>query len=269
MFLSTLFYAIFGAIIGSFLNVLMLRRGSGRSVAGRSACASCAHKLGVLELVPILSWVALWGHCKSCGSRISIQYPLVEISTAALFAVLGFVLTLPVLLVAWTLSAILISIFVYDLRHTIIPDEWAYSFAFLALLFSLVMAWPISAATLFWSLIAGPLSALPLLLLWGISSGRWMGFGDVKLALGIGWLLGPVGIAAVFFSFILGAIVGLGLLWFSSSFTPMRLFGIHRARFTMGSEVPFGPFLIASCITLWLLQLHHIDPLQFLSVLSL
>lgn len=255
MLWEPLVFGVFGAIIGSFLNVVLLRRGT-KSVRGRSGCFSCGAQIAAYDLIPIVSWIMLRGRCRSCGSAISGQYPLVEAATALLFAAIGAMsgLTLVHQILFCAIASLLILIAAYDTRHTIIPDEWAYGFALLALasIFTLPRAMPFVEA-----LLAGPIAALPLAMLWLVSRGRWMGFGDVKLALGIGWLLGPVyGLAAVFLSFVLGAIIGVLVL------LPLPLYarllqraGIARsagsASYTMKSEVPFGPFLVLSSIIVW------------------
>jgi len=121
---------------------------------------------------------------------------------------------------------------------------------------------------LVWIIFAGPIAAAPLFAFWLFSGGRWMGLGDAKLALGIGWLLGPIiGIIAVFFAFVIGALVSLPLLFFSSKvwkkisqgFTPTRALSKSAWGFTMKSEIPFGPFLILSCLIVWISIIHGVD----------
>lgn len=265
MLLSVFFFGL-GLIIGSFLNVLILRYGTGKTLGGRSACASCNHTLSALDLVPVISWVVSFGRCRYCGSKVSIQYPIVEGVTGGLFLVLGVsALSLPELLFALPLAALLVAIAVYDIRHTIIPDAWAYLSGGLAFLFALVMY---GIASVPFILFGGLSAAFPLFFLWLVSGGRWMGFGDVKLALPLGFVLGPwAGFVGTFFAFIIGAVIGVSLLAYSSertrrilSFvTPTARSRAHRARFTMKSEVPFGPFLIASFFLLWLSHLYHIS----------
>ncbi|MCR4280784.1 MAG: prepilin peptidase [Candidatus Kaiserbacteria bacterium] len=275
-------FGLFGLIIGSFLNVLILRGGV-RSLAGRSSCMSCKKEILWYDLLPILSWMFLRGKCRFCKSKISAQYLLVELITALLFAVIG-ASTIPILfkLFALPIIAILIAISVYDLRHTIIPDAWVWTFN--ALAFSsifLPMLW--SGPRLFdvgVSVLAGISTALPLFLLWLVSRGRWMGLGDAKLALGIGWLLGPFyGMIALFFAFIIGAAVSVFILLpfpyivrFSKKVALLRQGfegqGIARLsnasqRITMKSEVPFGPFLVSACLLVWITQMYGI-PLPFL-----
>src|SRR3989344_4669887 len=127
---TALIFGIFGLIVGSFLNVVILRRGA-RALSGRSACMSCGRQLLWHDMVPFVSWLALRGRCRGCGSGISLQYPLVEAATAILFAAIGAAPHLDIAhkIIFCIIAALLICITVYDLRHTIIPDGWAYSFA--------------------------------------------------------------------------------------------------------------------------------------------
>jgi prepilin signal peptidase PulO-like enzyme (type II secretory pathway) len=136
--------------------------------------------------------------------------------------------------------ALLIVVSVYDYHHKILPDKLVWLFNLLALIsttFVFQGGFTIAPPSL-WQLLAGPLIALPFFLLWFFSRGRGMGFGDVKLALGIGWLLGiSQAIAAVVFSFWIGAIVGVILLL------------LKNKKFGMKTQVPFGPFMcIATCL---------------------
>ncbi len=268
--LVPLIFAGFGLIIGSFLNVLILRKNI-FSLDGRSECMSCQAQLRWFDMVPVVSWLLLRGRCRSCGSSISVQYPLVEGMSAFFFALIGAssIAHQPVsVLLSLTIISILIAIAVYDIRHTIIPDNWAYCFAAAALALTLYMGIPPGAAM--WSyLIAGPLAALPIGTLWFVSGGRWIGLGDAKLSLGIGWLLGPVyGITGVFFAFVIGALVSVCILMpLPFLMRALKRRGIARfrsraAQLTMKSEVPFGPFLIASCLIVWFSLLFNI-PLPF------
>lgn len=255
-----LVFAFYGLIIGSFLNVLILRRAT-RSLAGRSGCLSCGENIRARDLVPVVSWLLLSGRCRSCGSTISIQYLLVEASTALLFALLGAagLWGIP-LVIALVIVALFIAIAAYDIRHTIIPDEWAYAAAGAALIYALLE----SPHPLTLALLAGPVAALPLFALWIISRGRWMGLGDSKLALSIGFLLGPVyGVYAVFFAFIVGAVVSVAVLLPLPTYRRvLQKTGIVPSRalasYTMKSEVPFGPFLILSCFIVWFSLLYNL-----------
>lgn len=259
---------LFGLIIGSFLNVMILRRGA-KTLGGRSVCFSCGNEILWYDNIPLVSYMLLHGRCRRCRCRISPQYPLVETATALIFALIGYwasqqfdAASLRLLVFDYFLiAALLVAIFVYDLRHTIIPDAWAYLFILAALL-----TYPLGAhaadTTLY--LLAGPIAALPLFALWFVSRGTWMGLGDSKLALGIGWLLGPLyGVAAIFFAFIVGAVVSVCILlplpWYRRILANWGLMrGGAGASFTMKSEVPFGPFLIVSTLILWFMLLNHV-----------
>ena len=258
MVLTLIMFGVFGLIVGSFLNVVIQRFGAGISLGGRSACDFCGMQLRWYHLIPVFSWIALRGRCAGCGSRLSIQYPLVELLTGIVFALVGSsglpFISEGVALVAFSL---LIAISVYDLHHTIIPDKWSYSFAALALLFSITLS---GGATLpEWALLiaAGPAVALPLWALWFVSKGRAMGLGDVKLAIGMGWLLGPYwGLVSVFGGFMIGAVISVFVLlplpYLVRMITLHRFpYAAARAGFTMKSEVPFGPFLACSCFLIW------------------
>ena len=277
MVIYALVFAIFGAIIGSFLNVVVLRHGV-KTILGRSACASCAHELEAVDLVPIVSWLALRGKCRFCGSRISAQYPLVEASTAILFGCIGAApIALSLQLLALPVVALLVAISAYDILHGIIPDAWSYALAFFSLIFSLAFLGSVHELSAFTPLfLAGPASALPFAALWFVSGGRAMGLGDAKLAWGIGWLLGPLyAFVAVVLAFVIGAIVSVGILLPLSSsrfwnmlgaITPTKTSRKLSWGFTMKSEVAFGPFLAAACLIVWFILLFGHDPLAYLSV---
>lgn len=257
-------FGLLGLIIGSFLNVLILRRNFS-SLGGRSHCMSCRAQIEWYDNIPLISWIVLRGHCRLCRSSISAQYPIVEALTAGLFALAG---AAPALLLAerfvlCVIISISIAIAFYDIRHTIIPDEWVFPLACFSLAFGMMYFADIIPPILL--LISGPIAAAPLFLLWLISGGRWMGFGDVKLAISIGWLLGPwYGSIAILGAFILGAVVSVLLLvllprllaWLRSS--GITRLSLGTTRLTMKSEVPFGPFLIASQLFICLTLLYHI-----------
>lgn len=269
--MSAFVFGIFGLIIGSFLNVLILRWGE-KSLGGRSECMSCKRQLRWYEMVPVFSWIVLRGKCHTCKARISIQYPLVEAGTGIAFAFISTsMLTLELQIIGCAVTALLIAISVYDLRHTIIPDVWVYAFIVLACISQFLLTPKGEFGTLL--LLAGPIAASPLFVLFAVSRGAWMGFGDVKLALGMGWLLGPVyGIAAVFFGFVIGAVVSVGILlplpYFVRAFSHLGITRLAPTRggFTMKSEIPFGPFLVASTFIIWLLLIHNLDPLAFVGL---
>lgn len=271
MILEAILWIGFGLIFGSFTNVLILRHGTDRGMSGRSACPRCAKTLLWYELVPVISWIALRGRCGSCAKPISIQYPLVEMAAGAAFFVFGFSpLPLSLQIIGCAISILFIAIFVYDLRHMIMPDRWVWSFNALAFISSLMLLarYAADAQPYLMLLIAGPVVALPLFLMWYLSRGAWMGFGDVKFALGMGWLLGiGYGYLALMYSFVIGAIVGVVILFPWPHFVKMlHRIGISRlggggSGFTMKSEVPFGPFLIIGTTIVWLALINSYAPI--------
>lgn len=245
---------VFGAIIGSFLNVVSLRFNTGMTLGGRSKCLSCGTTLTWKELVPIASFMAQKGSCKKCKSKISWQYPLVEFVAGLLF-VLVLVTYPPTSALAAVSTAVylitaclLLVITAYDIKHKIIPDRFVYAFAAIALLGLFVggSSWLHMPS---WSaLVAGPLLALPFALLWLVSRGTWMGLGDAKLTLGIGWLLGfSAGVNALVLAFWVAAVASVA--W---------LFLVHR-KFRPRTEIPFGPYLILGMYLVLLFRIQVLD----------
>ena len=124
---------LFGLAVGSFLNSIIYRLQTGESfLIGRSFCPYCRHQLGWQDLIPIFSFLILKGKCRYCQKPISWQYPLVEFTTGILFFLiftyfpydrLSFMYNL---FFYWIITSFLIIIFVYDLRHYIIPDKVIY-----------------------------------------------------------------------------------------------------------------------------------------------
>lgn len=254
--------AIFGSIIGSFLNALSFRFNTGRSIAkGRSRCMHCSHELGAMDLVPIFSYVFLGGRCRYCGARISLQYPLVEALAAALSVLAYLEHQDPLAYAFWfVVWMVLLFIVVYDIRHTVIPWSCSGALAVLAIA-SLFISFDGGAHLVMPSLlalIAGPILALPLTLLSLVSRGRWMGWADGALELSLGWLLGlGVGATALMVAFWSGAALGVLLMVFSS------LWRRGGKGLTMKSELPFAPFLVLGALIAYFL---HVD---FFSTLPL
>lgn len=251
-------FFIFGTLIGSFLNVLIYRTNTGLGVSGRSRCFSCNKTLRWWELIPVVSYLLLRGRCARCSSRVSLQYPAVELATGVLFAYAGqqYITGWPFSLASVleflfvvSIGSLLLVITVYDLRHKIIPDQYVYAFILLAGI-RLCVLWrypvPLWGEFTSFDILAGPLLFFPFWFLWKVSHGRWMGLGDGKLAWGIGWLLGlSQGITAVIGGFWLGAAFAL-LLMALAVVVPVVGLRSLSPRLTMKSEIPFAPFLIAS-----------------------
>lgn len=251
-------FFVFGLLIGSFLNVVIYRYNSSLPlISGRSKCFSCGKDLSFLEMIPLFSFLFQKGKCLSCGSKISIQYPIVEFITGLLFASIFYrqyslidiylnipngILYLASLLIFYlVVSCILVVIVFYDIRHKIIPDGLVYSFIILSvikLVYFLVKFGSFSGKDLYDLL--SPLILFSFFgLIWVISKGLWLGFGDVKLVFGIGALLGFIsGISAVILGFWTGSIYVI-LSFFLSKIFPNKFSGVHS-----GMEIPFAPFLI-------------------------
>lgn len=249
---------LFGLIIGSFLNVVIYRYNTGRTLSGRSGCLSCGHKLQWYELIPLISFVWQKGRCRHCRSRLSWQYPLVELGTGLLFALIYQRVGLQFNLLALygVIACTLMVILVYDWRHKIVPNPFVYLFI-LAGFIQPLMYWDASLLVrLGWTMLGGAVTTAPLLILWLVSRGRWLGFGDVKLALGIGLLLGiNGGLSALILAFFFGAVIGLLLIGWGK----LRLWRRSKS-YTMKSEIPFAPFLI---LGFWLVFFFSINVLVF------
>lgn len=254
LFLSVVFFLL-GTIVGSFLNVLILRLGTGRSTSGRSKCFSCGKTLGVSDLVPVFSYLFLLGRCRYCKSKISLQYLLVEFLSGLVFLLIYLKLE-PVdwsepfrilsFVTALLVSSVLIVITVYDFKHKIIPDKFVFIFIGLGVL---VATYRLFGSVHFdtrlvFDFLAGFIFFAFFHLLWRVSRGRWIGYGDAKLSLGIGLVFGFVpGLSAIIFGFWAGATTGLLLIAFSKA---LPVLGLERygLTFRMNTEIPFAPFLI-------------------------
>nr|WP_321465093.1 prepilin peptidase [uncultured Desulfobulbus sp.] len=240
--LSAVFPPLLGVVVGSFLNVVILRlpRADASIVFPGSHCPQCGHPLSWWENIPLLSFLLLKGRCRSCRAPISWQYPLVE----AAMGLLSFLLFLqqgPSLryLVLFLLFAALLVILVIDLQHQIIPDRISLpgiTLGFAASLFTDLATWQQSALGV---LLGGGILAL---VSWGYTALRkqkGMGGGDIKLLAMIGAFLGCQSLLYVILaSSVLGSVVGIGAMVKQGGGGRMRL--------------PFGPFLALAAIS-WVL----------------
>lgn len=245
---------LFGAVIGSFLNVVVFRYSTGFGLAGRSMCLACGKTLEWFELIPLVSFFMQSGKCRTCLSKISWQYPLVEVTTGILFALIFWKfppLTDPAIvqtLLLLVATGFLMVIAVYDTRHKVIPDVMVYLFDFIALISVIFGGAVMFHPPHMWTLLAGPILAAPFALLWLVSKGRWIGLGDAKLVLGLGWILGLVaGINALIISFWIGAVVAIAWM--------LLTYGTFKRQM----EIPFGPFLILGFYIVLLFGLNVLD----------
>lgn len=249
---------VLGAIIGSFLNVVALRYGTQKTLGGRSSCMSCSNVLTWYELVPLVSYLGLNGKCRNCKSKISSQYVWVEFFTGFLFLA-TFLKFLPLLFISppafilvfslvSIIFSVLVVIIVYDIRHKIIPDGLVFTFILLSLVL-LVAKFGVAGLVSFpgyLDLLAGPVLAFPFAFLWFVSKGKWIGFGDAKLAWGIGWFLGLAGgLSALALGFWIGAIVSLSILGLSK-------IGKTKIKINRHTEIPFAPFLILGLVLVFM-----------------
>jgi leader peptidase (prepilin peptidase)/N-methyltransferase len=257
---------VLGLCLGSFINALVWRLHEQSMVdrkkksdqqhaarlsisKGHSMCPRCKHELAAKDLLPVLSWLSLQGKCRYCNRPISVQYPLVELLTAALFVasylwwpeplhglqVAIFVLWLPLL-------TGLIALVVYDVRWLLLPDRILYPLGAVAAVQAVIV---IAAAQrpvtgLFNTILAVIVGGGIFYGLFQVSNGKWIGGGDVKL----GWLLGLVAatparsLLFIFLAAIGGSLVSLPLL--------------ANGRLKRTSTIPFGPFLIIGLIVVQL-----------------
>jgi leader peptidase (prepilin peptidase) / N-methyltransferase len=218
---------VVGALIGSFLNVVVHRVPLGESlVSPGSRCPACGEPVRPYDNIPVVSWLLLRGRCRSCRARISPRYPLVELLTAAVFAAVvavnGFdddlLLELP-------FAAALIALAAIDLDHRLLPNRIVYPLAAWGAVATLL----VDRGDLVENLAAGA-GAFAFLLAAVIAYPRGMGMGDVKLAGAMGLFLGLSVIPALLVAFLSGSIVGVTMI----------------AREGAGARkkaVPFGVFL--------------------------
>lgn len=252
---AALVAAVFGLLVGSFLNVVIYRfpkmlerqwaadcaelngqepkqEEAFNLVTPRSTCRQCGHRIRWYENIPVLSWLALRGKCSECGAAIGLRYPVVELVTGAFFALCAWRWGLTLQAAAWAaFAALLICLFLIDMDTQILPDDLNYTLLWLGLLASaLGMTVPLASAV--WG------AALGYLVFWGIfqafklATGKeGMGYGDFKLLAALGaWLGAPYLFAIVLLSSIVGAVIGIVLI-------------VVGKLANKDIPMPFGPYL--------------------------
>ena len=225
--------AIVGLMVGSFLNVCIYRIPQRRSVVHpRSRCAACERPLAWYENIPVMSYIVLRGRCRTCGTRISLQYPLVEIVTAAAFVMQYDALGLtPLLAVRIAFACILIVLFAIDLEHQLLPNVITLPALCAGLIVSVVMP-PGIVDALIGALVGGGVLFLIAEVYFRLRREEGMGMGDVKMLAMIGAFLGwKLTILTLILSSIGGSLAGIVLLV------------THRGN--MKAAIPFGTFLAA------------------------
>lgn len=243
---------VFGLFVGSFLNVVVIRSHNKKEfLRSRSECMHCHKKLGPLELVPLLSFIFLGGKCKKCRKKISWQYPAVELLTGVVFLLIGLqgfsFQYFPNL--GWfsyvsaeygigtdlwmyflyarniIFACFLILLFLYDFRYYLLPDKITIPGIILAFGINLLLGYSIISL-----LIGAMLGAGFFLIQFSVSSGKWVGGGDIRMGALMGAMLGwPATVMALFLSYVMGAIFGIALMM--------------RGEKTLKSHLPFGTFL--------------------------
>lgn len=229
---------LLGAAIGSFINVLVARLPVGESpVRPRSACPACGAAIAWYDNIPVLSWLMLRGRCRRCGSRISVEYPLVEAGTAAIWIGVAWLYG-----PSWAslqgaiLLSIVLAIALIDARHYLIPDPLSLG----GLVAGLALA-PLPGPPSVFASLLGAAAGFGVLFVVGMV-GEWafkkpaMGGGDMKMMAMVGAFLGPAGAMLTIF---LGALIG------TLVFAPVAL--------RTDREVPFGVFLAIGAAATFLL----------------
>lgn len=251
---------LFGLAFGSFVNALVWRvheqatssaKRANKELSitkGRSMCPHCKHRLHAKDLIPIFSWLWLKGKCRYCHKSISWQYPLVELVTAGLFVLSylvwphSFDLLGSLQLAVWLLCiTIFMALVVYDMRWMILPDRVVLPLTILAAVqIGLLTAQQGSVNVLIGGLLGVLCLAGLFYVLFQVSDGKWIGGGDVKLGVSLGLLVGgpAKALAVLFLAACLGTICTL----------PLLVLGKKKA----SQQLPFGPFLIAATIIIYL-----------------
>jgi leader peptidase (prepilin peptidase)/N-methyltransferase len=260
---ATALAAVVGLLVGSFLNVvihrlpLMLERGWRRESAEvlgvkieevepvtlaspPSRCPSCGHPIAWHENLPVLSYLMLRGRCSACKTPISARYPVIEILTGALFALIGWRFgAQPVTLLWCGFAAVLVALAGIDWDTTLLPDSMTLPLLWAGLVAS-AMGWTLPLSDALWGAVAGYLSLWSIYWLFKLTTGKeGMGFGDFKLLAATGaWLGVKMLLPIVLAASLIGAIVGI----------VMKLSAALRE----GRYVPFGPFLAGAALLVML-----------------
>ena len=282
-FIVYLALVLFGATLGSFAGATVWRLRAGQldadkknkepydhkeytrlkkllgkgAMQDRSQCLDCQYQLKWYDLIPIVSWLSLKGRCRNCRKPIGKFELCMELGVAAFF-VLSYVLwpvsivTAPEILhfILWLIAGVIMAImFAYDLKWYLLPNITSYALAFVGVLIVAIQAYvsqdvlgTIISAAIAVAILSGLYAAL-----YVISKGRWVGFGDVKLGVGLALLLVDWQLALL--ALVLANFVGCLVV----------IPGMLSKKLKRNSQVPFGPFLIAGTVLAWLFGWQIID----------
>jgi leader peptidase (prepilin peptidase)/N-methyltransferase len=231
--------AVLGLAVGSFLNVVIYRVPRGESIVSpRSSCPSCGTPLKEFDNIPVISWLLLRGRCRQCQAPISVRYPVVELSCAALFAGtaarFGYKWDVPAFLV---LFAGLLALSCIDVEQMILPKKIVYP---LTVVVAVLLLLPAAVTDNWHAYVVGVLCASGWFIVFfamNLASPRLLGFGDVRLAVVLGLSLGWLGIGYVLLGFfaanLIGAVIGVWL--------------IATKQMERQSRIPYGIFLASGC----------------------
>lgn len=268
---------VLGVIFGSFINALVWRlaqqeqllkigqrtKGKEQSkraardysiLRGRSMCPSCGHTLAARDLVPVLSWVILAGNCRYCKKPISRQYPLVELLTGLLFALVYEAMRheqYAGVLVAYgcAYTVFFLALGMYDLKWFLLPDRLVYPLIAIAGSQVLLLAYLTSD----WAILGGAVFGAATVFgifggIYAVSKGEWIGGGDVKLAIALGLIAGTpmLGLLVIFLASLLGTTASLPLL-------------VRSRKKGLMTHLPFGPYLLGACFIVLLSGYRFID----------
>ncbi|HNZ86089.1 MAG TPA: prepilin peptidase [bacterium] len=235
-----MFYILFfilGAVFGSFLDCLIYRINEEKSILNRSYCLNCKKTLGILDLIPVFSYIVLLGKCRYCKSKIQFENFFVEVILGILFSfgywfffVSGLWLhgQLIISFIFYLILVFILSfIFIYDLKYYLIVDFIVYLGIVLSIIFNLIMKNNI--LNIFYGIVLG---VIFFGIQYVISKGKWLGSGDILLGVFMGALLGfKITIVALLITYFSGAIIGIFLLLSKSKKEKTKL------------KIPLGPFI--------------------------
>jgi leader peptidase (prepilin peptidase)/N-methyltransferase len=248
-------FAVFGLLIGSFLNVVVYRlpkmleaqwamecaEMSGRPheetppfnlMVPRSRCTQCGHQIRWYENIPVLSYLVLQGRCSGCKARIGIRYPAIEFLASALFFYCGWQWGATTQALIWcTFAAMLLALALIDWDTTLLPDDLTLPLVWLGLLAAAMKWTPVDLHSAFWGAVGGYVSLWLVYWAFKLATGKeGMGYGDFKLFAALGaWFGWQTLIPIILLASVIGAAVGITM-----KFTT----GLRE-----GGYVPFGPFL--------------------------
>ncbi len=241
--LTLLIAGVLGLICGAFVNVFMLRTPDGLEfTAGRRKCVTCARPMHAKDHFPLVSYIVLQARCRACKSVIPWQYPALEVAMAVLFMGFAYQIVtqdpgvpffardvgdaIGLFTRNGLIAMLLLPIFMFDYRASVIPDRLSIPAMIIALSLNAVLGIdPVSM--LFGGFLLGAFFAIQ----YFASRGTWVGGGDIRMAMVMGFLLGPeLGIFALLVAYTIGALIGVYL--------------IFGRRQSLRSHVPFGTFMV-------------------------